>query len=379
MVTFSLTEEQKQLQSLAHDFAENEILPVASKYDESGEFPIPVIQKAFDAGLISLNVPEKYGGPQLSVLDECIVMEELGWGCAGISASIEINSLSAWPLILYGNEEQCNNYLKRLTTDRKMGAYCLTEPQAGSDILGIQSEAARIGSEYVIKGSKQFVTNGTYADFYVVFAYTEKEKRHRGISTFVIDRNTPGISIGKKENKLGQRASDTSSIIFEEVVIPRKNRLGEEGQGFEIAMKVFDRSRVSISAIAIGTIKRALECSIEYSKQRHTFGMPIYKHEAIGFMLADMKTALELSRLAVWQAANLIDEGRASPLYSAVAKCVAADYCMEATTNAVQIFGGYGYSKEYPAEKLMRDAKAFQIYEGTSQIQKVIITREMFK
>ncbi len=378
MPDFSLSEEQKEVRDLAHKFAVAEILPVAKKLDETHEFPHEVFKKALDIGLLNVNIPEEYGGGGMGQLEEALINEELGWACSGVAASMEVNNLSNWPILLAGSDETKKKYLPKVIGGWR-GAYALTEPEAGSDVAGIQTTAKRDGDSYVINGSKQFITNGSVADFYCVFAYTDKAARYNGMSCFVVDRTAKGVRVGKKEDKMGQRASDTVAMHFEEVRIPKENLLGKEGDGFKIAMQVFDRSRPAISAIAVGVARRAMEESIKFAGERKAFGKPIGDLQAIGFMIADMAINIEAARLLVWHAAEMAERGEKSAKEAAIAKAFAADMCMKVTTDAVQVFGGYGYSKEYPVEKLMRDAKIFQIYEGTSQIQRVIIARELLK
>ncbi len=378
MPDFSLSEEQKEIRELAHKFAVAEILPVARKLDETHEFPFDVFKKALDIGLLNVNIPEEYGGGGMGQLEEALINEELGWACSGVAASMEVNNLSNWPILLAGSDETKRKYLPKVIGGWR-GAYALTEPEAGSDVLGIQTTAKRDGDSYIINGPKQFITNGSVADFYCVFAYTDKAARYNGMSCFVVDRTLKGVVVGKKEDKMGQRASDTVAMDFQEVRVPKENLLGREGDGFKIAMQVFDRSRPAISAIAVGVARRAMEESIKFAGERKAFGKPIGDLQAIGFMIADMAINIEAARLLVWHAAEMAERGEKSAKEAAIAKAFAADMCMKVTTDAVQVFGGYGYSKEYPVEKLMRDAKIFQIYEGTSQIQRVIIARELLK
>lgn len=377
-INFALTEEQKMLQALARDFARNEIAPVAEHYDRTAEFPLPVIEKARQAGLINTNIPMEYGGVGASLVEEAVVCEELAWGCTGISTSILINNLAAIPIIVAGSEEQKKIWLGRMTGGQ-LGAYAVTEPAAGSDVAGMLSTATRKSDEYVIKGSKTFISNASYSQFFVVFAYTDKAAKYKGISAFIVERDRPGFSVSKKFDKLGQRASDTAEITFDEVVVPECNRLGKEGDGFMIAMKVFDRSRPTVAASAVGLAQRALDESVKYAKERTTMGVPIIQHQGIGFMLADMAMNVEAARLLTFKAAWLVDQGQSNTKLAAFAKAFAADSAMKAATDAVQVFGGYGFMKEYPVEKLMRDCKVFQIYEGTSQIQRTIIMRELMR
>jgi acyl-CoA dehydrogenase len=375
---FALSEEQKMLQALARDFARNEIAPVAEHYDQAAEFPLPVIEKARQAGLINTNIPMEYGGAGASLVEEAVVCEELAWGCTGISTSILINNLAAIPIIVAGTDEQKKEWLGRMTGGQ-LGAYAVTEPAAGSDVAGMLSTAVKKDGEYVLRGSKTFISNASHSQFFVVFAYTDKAARYKGISAFIVERDRPGFSVSKKFDKLGQRASDTAEITLDEVAVPEANRLGKEGDGFMIAMKVFDRSRPTVAASAVGLAQRALDESVKYAKERTTMGVPIIQHQGIGFMLADMAMNVEAARLLAYKAAWLVDQGQPNTKFAAFAKAFAADSAMKAATDAVQVLGGYGYMKEYPVEKLMRDCKVFQIYEGTSQIQRTIIMRELMR
>jgi len=377
-ITFQLTEEQKMIQKLARDFARNEIAPHAEHHDKTHEYPWEIVKKAQELGLTTINVPEEYGGLGLNLFEEMLVAEELAWGCSGISLCITINNLASLPLIIAANDEQKKEYFGRLV-DGKMAAYALTEPSAGSDVLGIRTTARKDGDEYVLNGTKTFITGATVADWFTVFAYTNPEAGHRGMSAFIVDRNTPGVSVSKPFDKLGQRASDTAEIVLEDVRVPAKNMLGKEGQGFYIAMKVFDRSRPGVAAAAVGIAQRAFDEAMQYSLERKTMDKPIYKHQAIGHLLADMATKIEASRLLTWQAAIAFDEGHPSIKLASMAKAFAADNGMQVCTDAVQVFGGYGFITEYPVEKLMRDMKIMQIYEGTSQIQRYVIIRELAK
>ncbi len=377
-IGFALTDEQRMLQQLARDFAREQVAPAAAEYDRTGEFPLAVIAKARAAGLINTNIPVEYGGGGASLLEECLVCEELGWGCTGISTAILINNLSATPILLAGSEDQKREWLGRMPAGQ-LASYAVTEPAAGSDVIGIQTTATRRGSEYVLKGSKTFISNASYSDFFVVFAYTDRSQRHRGMSAFIVERNQPGFRVSKKFEKLGQRASDTAEISLDEVVVPEALRLGREGDGFMIAMKVFDRSRPTVAASAVGLAQRALDESVKYARERETFGTAIANHQAIGHLLADMAINVEAARLLTWRAAWQVDSGQPNTKYAAFAKAFAADSAMKTATDAIQVFGGYGYMQEFPVEKLMRDCKVFQIYEGTSQIQRNIIARELVK
>jgi acyl-CoA dehydrogenase len=377
-LSFALTDEQRELRGLAREFAEKEIRPKAAEYDEHQTHPVDVIAKAHDLGLMNPHVPEEYGGLGLSVLEGVLIGEELSWGCAGIAVSIIANSLGAAPVIIAGTEDQKRKWLPPLLESPLLCSFGLTEPNAGSDVSGIQTTAVRRGDEYVINGSKMFITNAGHASWLVVFASTDKTKGHRGLSAFVVPTDAPGVIVEKHLDKMGQRATDTSAIAFQDVVVPASSLLGEEGQGFKIAMMTLDGTRPGTAAGAVGVAQAAYEHSVEYAKERVQFGQPIAMNQGVNFMVADMATEIEAARLLVWQAAWLIEQGKRATLQSSFAKRFAADMVMKVTTDAVQIFGGYGYIKEYPVEKLMRDAKLFQIYEGTSQIQRLVIAREIF-
>lgn len=377
MIDFQLSEEQMALQKMAREFAQKEMKPVAAKYDRGEEFPWDVIKKAFEVGFLSSSIPEEYGGGGLSTLDTVIISEELAAGCAGMFTSIMANSLALTPIILFGTEEQKKKFLTPFTKEMMLAAFCLTEREAGSDAGNVRTTAKKVGSEYVINGSKCFITNGGVANLYVVFANTAKEKGARGMTAFIITADIPGIKIGKIEDKMGHRASNTAEIFFEDVKIPEENLLGKEGQGFIIAMKTLDKARPSVGAAGVGVAKAALEYAIEYAKTRIQFGRPIASFQHIAFKLADMATEINAARNLVWHAAWLIDKGMKASKESAMAKAYASDIAMKVTVDALQIFGGYGYMKDYPMEKLMRDAKLLQIYEGTNEIQKLIISREI--
>ncbi|MFZ1400229.1 MAG: acyl-CoA dehydrogenase family protein [Candidatus Promineifilaceae bacterium] len=377
-VHFALNDEQKMIQQLARDFARSEMAPVAEHYDQTHEYPWPVIKKAQELGFTTLNVPEEYGGLGLSLFEECMVAEELAWGCSGMSTAMGVNGLAILPVLIGGNEAQKKEYCGRLV-DGQMASYGLTEPEAGSDVAGIKTTARKEGDHYILNGSKTFITGATVANFFTVFAYTDIAQRYNGMSCFVVERDWAGVSVGQPFNKMGQHASDTAELIFDNVKVPATHLLGEEGKGFLIAMKVFDRSRPPTSAGAVGVAQRALDEAIRYAKERVVKGQPIWKHQVIGHMIADMAMEVEAARLLVWKSAWAVDEGLSNTLYSAFGKAYAADKAMKIATDAVQVFGGYGYMSEYPVEKLMRDAKIYQIYEGTSQIQREIIVRELFR
>lgn len=375
MVDFTLTDEQKALRELAHDFAEKEIRPVAWEYDKDGTWPADVFAKAHEVGLMNTHVPEEYGGPGLSYLDGCLIEEELSWGCSGITTSLGANGLASAPVILAGSEDVKKKYLGMLTEELKYASFCLTEPGAGSDVSSMRTRAVKKGDKYVITGQKCFITNGSHADWYTVYAKTDPDAGHRGISAFVVPRDET-VVIDKKEDKMGQRASNTATVTFNETEIPADHILGEENKGFKVAMMTLDRTRPGVAAMATGIARAALEFAVDYSKERVQFGVPIAMHQAIQFMIADMATKVHMSRLATWNSAVLLDNGLRNTIESSHAKRFASDSAMEVATDAVQVYGGYGFIKEYPVEKLMRDAKIMQLYEGTSQIQRLVIARE---
>jgi acyl-CoA dehydrogenase len=377
VVDFTLTDEQKDMRAMAHDFAEKEIRPVAWDYNKDSTWPQDIIEKAWEVGLMNTHLPEEYGGPGLDYLTGAIIEEEMGWGCSGIGTSLSCNGLATAPILLGGSEEVKKKYLGMLSEGPKLASFCLTEPDAGSDVSGMRTTAVKKGNQWVINGSKCFITNGGYADYYTVYAKTDKEAGHRGISAFVVDRNLDGVSVDKKEDKLGQRASNTATISFNDVAIPEENLLAEENKGFKLAMMTLDRTRPGVAAMAVGIARAAFEYARDYSKERVQFGVPIAMHQAIQFMIADMATKVEAARLLTWQSAALLDQGQRNTLASSHAKRFAADSAMEITVDAVQVYGGYGFIKEYPVEKLMRDAKIMQLYEGTSQIQRLVIAREV--
>jgi len=377
-VSFELTREQRELRALAREFADKEIRPKAAEYDEHSTHPVDVISKAHELGLMNLHVPESIGGVGLPSFDGMLVGEELNRGCSGIGTSIGANGLGAAPVLIAGTEEQKERWLPPLLEEPILCSFGLSEPDAGSDVARMKSTAVRQGDSYVLNGSKTFITNAGYAAWTVVFAKSDPSKGHRGISAFIVPMDTPGVQIEKHLDKMGQRSTDTSAFGLTDVVVPAENRLGEEGEGFKIAMKTLDFTRPGTAAAAVGVAQAAFEHAVEYAKERVTFDVPIAMHQGVNFMIADMATEIEAARLLVWQSAWFLDQGRRATLQSSFAKRFAADTAMKVTTDAVQVFGGYGYIKEYPVEKLMRDAKLFQIYEGTSQIQRLVIAKEIF-
>lgn len=382
MISFDLTDEQVDLQSLAHNFAEKEIRPVAPEFDEREEVPWDLVKKAAQMGMLSYSIPEKYGGGGYSdALSHCLVGEEVFWGCAGVGTLMDGTSLCAAPILLAGSEEQKEKYLSRFCDPKQpaLGAFALTEPSAGSDPASLMTEARRDGKDYILNGYKTFITNAGIADVYVVFANIDISRSYKGITAFIVEKDTPGLVPGKKEKKMGIRSSHTATLAFEDMRVPAANRLGEESKGYEIAMKALDRTRVHVAIGAVGLARAAYEYALAYAQERIQFGKPIINHQAISFMLADMATQISAARLLCWQAAYLVDQGRPHAKQASMAKAFAADVAMQVTTDAVQILGGYGYSRDYPVEKWMRDAKIMQIYEGTAQIQRMIIARHISK
>ncbi len=378
MLDFSLTEEQTALVDTTRRFVADKIVPIAGDCDRKSELPKNVIKEAWELGLVAPTVPEAYGGAGLGEVDHVLLTEELAFGCTGIQTAITAVTLAATPLIIAGTEDQKKKYLGMLTDEPCFAAYAITEPGAGSDAAGIRTQCRKVGDEWVLSGEKCFITNGSLARWYVVFATVDPALRHKGIMAFVVDRDTPGLSIGKKEDKLGQRASDTTSVILEDVVVPAANVIAPEGQGFRVAMTTFDRTRPDIAAGACGIMRRALEESVAYAKERKTFGVPIAEHQMVQAMIAEMAIKYEATRLLMLKAAWQIDAGERNSLIASYSKAFGADSAMAVATDAVQVFGGNGYISEYPVEKLMRDAKILQIYEGTSQIQRLVIARNLF-
>src|SRR3954470_6501670 len=365
------------MRELAHNFAEKEIRPVAWEYDKDGAWPADVIQKAWEVGLMNTHIPEEYGGPGLDFLSGWPIEEGDRWGRWGTCTPPACHRLAPAPIVLGGSEETKQKSLGMLSEELKLASFCLTEPDAGSDVSGMRTTAVKKGDKYILNGSKCFITNGSYADYYTVYAKTDKDAGHKGISAFVVEREWDGVAVDKKEDKLGQRASNTATISFNDVEVPAENLIGEENRGFKLAMMTLDRTRPGVAAMAVGIARAAFEFARDYSKERVQFGVPIAMHQAIQFMIADMATEVEASRLLTWQSASLLDQGKRNTLASSHAKRFAADTAMKVGTDAVQVYGGYGFIKEYPVEKLMRDAKIMQLYEGTSQIQRLVIAREV--
>lgn len=377
---YFFTEEQLEIKEIARKIAEEKIKPVREKYDEEGIFPWDIVEVMAQTDLFAVLIPEEYDGISGKVIDLAIVTEELSRVCSGIALSFGVTGLGLYPILLSGSEEQKKKYLPIIAAGEKLAAFALTEADAGSDAGAIQTTAARDGDHYILNGTKQWITNGGEADIYTVFAMTDKTKGARGASCFIVEKGTPGFSFGKKENKMGIRASATSELIFEDCKIPKENLISREGMGFMIAMKTFDKSRPMVASQAIGIAQGAYEEAAKYTKQRHQFGKPISSFQGVQFMLADMATQIEAARALVYATCRMIDEGsKKFSKESAMCKYYASDVAMKVTTDAVQLLGGYGYMKEYPVEKMMRDAKITQIYEGTNQIQRSIVAANLLK
>ncbi len=371
----TLTEEQEQLVQTARRFAAERLIPKATEWDRNEEFPTKVFEEAWQLGLMNVELPEQYGGIGLHTFDGCLVSEELAFGCAAVATSIMCNHLGSLPLFIAGTEAQKQGWLSQLGEQCRFVSYACSEPDAGSDVAGMKTKIVRDGNGWRLTGQKRWITNAGHASFFTGFATTDPAQRHRSITAFVVAADTPGVSIGRKEDKLGQRASDTRDVIFDDVYLPDDQILGQPGQGFSIAMETFDRSRPMIAALAAGLIRRCAEESRSYALERKTFGQPIAQHQAVQFMIAEMVMAHEMVRLLWQKAAWEVDNGVKRTSTSAIAKAWGADLAMKSAVDAVQVFGGYGYTKEYPVEKLMRDAKLLQIYEGTSQVQRMVIAR----
>ncbi|MGG0239510.1 acyl-CoA dehydrogenase AcdA [Bacillus rhizoplanae] len=377
---FKLSEEHEMIRKMVRDFARNEVAPTAAERDEEERFDRALFDQMAELGLTGIPWPEEYGGIGSDYLAYVIAVEELSRVCASTGVTLSAHtSLAGWPIFKFGTEEQKQKYLRPMAEGKKIGAYGLTEPGSGSDAGGMKTTAKRDGDHYILNGSKIFITNGGIADIYVVFALTDPESKQRGTSAFIVESDAPGFSVGKKESKLGIRSSPTTEIIFEDCRIPAENLLGEEGQGFKIAMQTLDGGRNGIAAQAVGIAQGALDAAADYAKERHQFGKPIAAQQGIGFKLADMATGVEAARLLTYQAAWLESEGLPYGKESAMSKLFAGDTAMKVTTEAVQVFGGYGYTKDYPVERFMRDAKITQIYEGTQEIQRLVISRMLTK
>jgi len=379
-MAYLLTEEQKMIRDLARQIADEKIRPVAAEYDEKEEFPWPILKVIAESDLAGIYIEEAYGGMGGGVTELCIATEEFSKACGGIAVSYAASALGSYPIILYGSEDQKKRYLPDIAKGKKLAAFGLTEAGAGSDAGAVSTTAKKDGDYYILDGVKQWITNGGEAEIYTVIAMTDKSKGSRGASAFIVEKGTPGFEFGKKEKKLGIRSSATRELIFTNCKIPKENLIGKEGLGFIVAMKTFDKSRPGIGAQAIGIAQGALDHALKYAKERVQFGKPVSSFQGMQFMLADMGTQVEAARALVYSAARLIDSGAKDiSKLSAMSKLFASDVAMKVTTDAVQVFGGYGYMRDYPVEKYMRDAKITQIYEGTNQIQRSIIAAEMIK
>ncbi|XP_046734521.1 probable medium-chain specific acyl-CoA dehydrogenase, mitochondrial isoform X3 [Diprion similis] len=378
--SFQLSDTQREMQELARKFTREEIIPVAAEHDRTGKFPWEVVKKAWGLGLMNGHIPQHCGGIGMNTFDSCMIGEELAYGCSGIASGIGSTKLGQMPVIIAGTKEQQKKYLGRLIDEPLLAAYCVTEPGAGSDVSAIKTRAEKKGNEWVINGTKMWITNGGVANWYFVLARTNPDPKvsaSKAFTGFIVERDTPGLTPGRKELNMGQRASDTRMITFEDVRVPAENVLLGEGQGFKIAMGAFDKTRPPVASGAVGLAQRALDEATKYALERKTFGKPIAEHQAVAFLLADMAIGIETARLAWMKAAWAVDNGQRNTFLASIAKCYAADVANKCATDAVQIFGGCGFNTEYPVEKLMRDAKIYQIYEGTAQIQRMIISRTL--
>jgi acyl-CoA dehydrogenase len=378
MISFELGSEDKDIREMALKFARQEMMPKAHEYDHKGEMPFEILEKAWSLGLMNTCIPEAYGGNGFSTLSSVNICEALAYGCMGMNTIMMANDLALLPIVIGGTEEQKKKFLAPFTTSFKLASFCLTEPGNGSDAAGITTTFKKEGNDIVINGEKMWITNAGHADLFVVYGTFDKSKKHKGIGAVIVEKNRAGIEVGKPEKKMGHRCSDTRGMRFNNVRVPIENLLADEGQGWKVAMKTLDHSRPLVASSALGGAVCAYEHSVKYAKERKQFDVPIMNHQAVQFMVAEMSMKIEASRLLIWKAAHLLDKGQKNTKVASMAKAFASDACMQITTDAVQIFGGYGYSVEYPVEKLMRDAKLIQIYEGTSQIQRLVIARESF-
>jgi alkylation response protein AidB-like acyl-CoA dehydrogenase len=379
LIDFSLSKDLLEIQARARRFAQEEILPIAAEYDRKATVPPGIVAKAKEAGLLNVTIPREYGGMGYGALQSAIIAEELGAACSGISITLLVNGLALTPIQLFGNEEQKEKFLRPVAEGAKLAAFCLTEREAGSDAGSIKTTALPDGDDFVINGVKCFATSGAIAEILTVFALTDPSRGARGASAIVVPANSPGIRVTKVEDKMGQRASNTAELTFEDVRVPQSNLLGKPGRGFAIALQTLDFGRSGVAALSVGVARAALELAVAYAKERQQFGAPILMNQGVSFMLADMSMKVEAARLLTWQAAWMADQGLKATAQSAMAKCFASDTAMAVTTDAVQILGGVGYMKDRPVEKLMRDAKLLQIYEGTNQIQRMVIARQLAK
>jgi len=380
-MNFELDSNQKLIQEMVREFAVNELEPMAVEIDKTREFPWANIKKMAELGLLGMIIPEQYGGGGMDFVSLAIAVEEISKACASTGVIVAVNqSLTAYPILQFGNDEQKKKYLPILAKAEKIGAFALTEAGAGSDPAAMETTAKLEGDHYILNGSKRFITNGGEAGIFIVFAYTDKEKAHKGISTFIVDKDTPGFSVGEHEDLMGLRATANCELLLDDCKVPKENLLGEEGQGFKIALNTIDTSRIDIGAQAVGIAQGAMEAAVKYSKERKTFGKPICEYQMIQSKLAEMATRIDAARLLVYRAASIKDQGASRyTKEAAMAKYVASEACMYSVREAIQVYGGYGYTKDYPLERFYRDAKVMEIYEGTSEIQKIVIARSLLK
>ena len=375
---FEFTADQQDIKDLAMKFAKNEMMPKAQEYDENATLPKDILEKAWSLGLVNTCIPTEYGGNGFSAIDSMIITESLAYGCMGMNTAIMANDLALLPIVIGGTNEQKEKFLKPFTQSYKIAAFCLTEPANGSDAAGLKTSIKEEGDDVVINGNKMWITNAGYADLFVIYCTSDANLKHKGITCVVVEKGTPGIELGKKEDKMGHRCSDTRAVTFNNVRVKKENIIGGMNQGWKIAMKTLDHSRPMVAASAVGGAQCAYDHAVKYAKERIQFNVPISSHQAIQFLIAEMAMKIEAARLLVHKAAWLLDNNKPNTQLASFAKAFAADSAMQIATDAVQVFGGYGYSKEYPVEKIMRDAKLIQIYEGTSQIQRLVIAKEIF-
>jgi acyl-CoA dehydrogenase len=377
MFDFSLSEEHKALIDMARRFAKERVMPHAAEWDREAHFPMDVFKAAWEIGLINPTVPAEYGGAGMGEVENALIAEELAYACSGFETSCMANGLALTPIKLAGSHEQKQKYLGMLTSEPVLASYATSEPDAGSDVAGIKTRFKKHGDDYVLNGQKAWITNASFARWYVIFATSDPSLKHKGMAAFIVDRDSAGLRVGKHEDKLGQRASDTAQVFLDDVVVPKANLLAPEGQGFKLAMETFNQTRPDIAAAATGVMRRCLDECVAYAKERKTFGVPIGQHQLVQAMLAEMAIRAEATRLLYLKASWNLDNGVRDPIVSSFAKGFGADAAMQTAIDAVQVFGGNGFVKEYPVEKLMRDAKIFQIYEGTSQVQRMVIAKQL--
>ncbi|PLW18419.1 hypothetical protein PCANC_11040 [Puccinia coronata f. sp. avenae] len=375
-VNFALSADQQAYQDLARRFTVDHVIPVAAEYDRTMEYPWPILKEAWKAGLLNTHVPEEYGGVGMGLMESALISEEIAYGCTGMQTAFEASGLAQAPLIVAGSDALKRKYLGMLIDEPLVAAYCVTEPSAGSDVAGIKTQATKKGDQFILNGSKMWITNGGKASWYFVLAKTDPQAPvHKSMSGFIVDANSPGVLVGKKEINMGQRCSDTRQITFEDVAVPASNLVGALGEGFKVAMAAFDITRPLVASGAVGLAQRALSEAVKYAQTRKTMGKPIIEHQSVSHMLAEMSIGVEAARAMVWKAAFIRDTGHRNTYYASIAKCLASEVAVRNAGMAVQIFGGAGFNTEYPVEKLYRDSKIFTLYEGTSQIQRLIISK----